>query len=215
MKATIGIFLILMCSTILMAQWHIDEGFEGITTIPQGWSVFDDGDGLTWRNMEHANAHSGSRAAFADNYLPNQNADWLITPQINVNVGDNLEFYTRSWYSTENLQVYVSTTQAQPGAMNTQLLNMQDIGTDYEFVELSLNSYAGMDIYLGFFWECTNYGILIDDIRIGQEIAIDPELNLPESVTMYASDTLTMDFSEYIVSADISNCALIAEPNDN
>ncbi len=215
MKATIGIFLILMCSTILMAQWHIDEGFEGITTIPQGWSVFDDGDGLTWRNMEHANAHSGSRAAFADNYLPNQNADWLITPQISVNVGDNLEFYTRSWYSTENLQVYVSTTQAQPGAMNTQLLNMQDIGTDYEFVELSLNSYAGMDIYLGFFWECTNYGILIDDIRIGQEIAIDPELNLPESVSMYASDTLTMDFSEYIVSADISNCALIAEPNDN
>ncbi|MFA6910842.1 MAG: choice-of-anchor J domain-containing protein [Candidatus Cloacimonadaceae bacterium] len=215
MKAIIGTILILMCSTILMAQWHIDEGFEGITTLPQGWSVFDDGDGLTWRNFEHANAHTGSRAAFVDNYLPNQNADWLITPQISVNAGDNLEFYTRAWYGTEDLKVYVSTTLAQPGAMSTLLLNLNDLGNSYEYAEVSLSSYIGMNIYIGFFWECSTYGILLDDVRIGQEIAIDPELNLPESVSMFLSDSLTMDFSDYITCSDISMVSLSSEPSDN
>ena len=93
MKRTAFILLLLACLLPAFGQWHIDEDFEGITTLPAGWTIHDDGDGMTWRNIyDPDHAHSGSRVAFVDNYLPNQNADWLITPQVNVNAGDSLVF---------------------------------------------------------------------------------------------------------------------------
>lgn len=215
MKPILLTILLMLTSVALLAQWHIDEGFEGITTLPAGWTFVDDGDGNTWRNLQHANAHSGSRAAFAENFLPNQNADWLITPQISVNVGDILEFYTRAWYGTENLKVYVSTTTPEPGSFTTQILNLQNLNNTYRQESFSLNAYAGMNIYIGFFWQCTTYGILLDDVHIGQEIAINPELNLPESISFFASDTFSMDFSPYIVASDISYTSISAEPSQN
>jgi hypothetical protein len=215
MKAIIVTTLLLICATMLFAQWHIDEGFEGISTLPAGWSIVDDGDGNTWRNLQHANAHSGSRVAFVDNYLPNQNADWLITPQISVNVGDNLEFYTRAWYGSENLKVFVSTTTPSPGALSTQILNLQGLNNVYQQASVSLNQFAGLNIYIGFFWQCTTYGVLIDDVKVGQEIAIDPELNLPESISFFSSQSYFMNFSEYIVSSNIALASISAEANPN
>lgn len=215
MKRILSTAILLLCIGMLIAQMHIDEGFEGITSLPDGWSVFDDGDGLMWRNLEHANAHSGSRAAFVDNYLPNVNADWLITPQISVNMGDNLKFFSRAWYGTENLEVYVSTTLPQPGAFNAQLLNLQGLTNTYQEAEISLNDYAGMDIYIGFFWECTNYGILLDDVQIGQIEVLDPQLNLPESISFFSSESYEMDFSQYVVSSDISLASISCAENEN
>ena len=82
--------------TICLGQWHIDENFDNITTLPAGWTIHDDGDGMVWRNLNNAtHAHSGTEQ-LCDNYLPNQNADWLITPQLNIAEGDSLIFYTRS-----------------------------------------------------------------------------------------------------------------------
>ncbi|MDY0298686.1 MAG: choice-of-anchor J domain-containing protein [Candidatus Cloacimonadaceae bacterium] len=215
MKAILGIILMLICSAMLMAQWHINEGFEDITTIPQGWSVFDDGDGLAWRNLQHANAHGGSRAAFADNYLPNQNADWLITPQFNVNAGDFLEFYARAWYGSENLQVYVSTTTAQPGAFSNEILDLQGLGSTYQLAQVDLDSFVNMDIYIGFFWQCSTYGILVDDIKIGQTEIIQPELNLPDSISFFSGETYNISAEEYIVCTDISAVSLSVEANLN
>lgn len=215
MKTRAVTMLLLVCTTLLFAQWHIDEGFENISTLPQGWSIFDDGDGSTWRNLQHANAHSGNRAAFVDNYLPNQNADWLITPQINVSTGDNLEFFTRAWYGTEHLKVFVSTTSPQPAAFTTQILNLQGLNTTYRQASASLNQFAGMNIYIGFFWQCTTYGILVDDVKIGQEISVDPELNLPESISFFSSQSHNMNFTDFIVCSDISMVSLSAVPNPN
>ena len=50
--------ILTLLATLLLAQWHIDEDFEQSTTLPDGWSVIDDGDGMTWRNLSHDNAHS-------------------------------------------------------------------------------------------------------------------------------------------------------------
>lgn len=168
MKRTALILLLLACLLPAFGQWHIDEDFEGITTLPAGWTIHDDGDGMTWRNIhDPSHAHSGSRVAFVDNYLPNQNADWLITPQVNVNAGDSLVFWTRSWISTENLKVFVSTTGTAIGNFTTQILNLQELGTTYQQFSHNLSAYAGQSIYIGFFWECENYGILVDDVRVG------------------------------------------------
>ncbi|MDD3536174.1 MAG: choice-of-anchor J domain-containing protein [Candidatus Cloacimonetes bacterium] len=195
------------------AQWHIDEDFEGITTLPAGWTIFDDGDGMVWRNISHAYAHSGSRAAFVDNYLPNQNADWLISPQIPVSPGDSLLFFTRAWVSTENLKVYVSTGAPTPSDFTQLLANITDIGTQYQQIRLSLQAWAGQNIYLGFFWQCSNYGILVDDVKIGQVLSIDAQLNLPESISFFERESYTLDLSPYIVCSSLEHASIAVAEN--
>ena len=215
MKHILMIALLLTASSLLLGQWHIEEGFEGITTLPAGWTIFDDGDGMTWRNLSHANAHTGSRAAFVDNYLPNENADWLVTPQITVSPGDSLIFFTRSWVSTEDLKVFVSTAAPNPSALNQLLVHLTNIGTQYQQVSLSLNQWAGQSIYLGFYWECNTYGILVDDIKIGQPLNVTPELDLPQSISFFESDTYTLDLIPHIVCTDLAHTSIAAAPNPN
>ncbi|MDZ4183199.1 MAG: choice-of-anchor J domain-containing protein [Candidatus Cloacimonadaceae bacterium] len=213
MKRITIIFLLLIATGLCIAQWHIDEGFEGISTLPAGWTFHDDGDGMTWRNYNNANyAHSGTRAALADNYLPNQNADWLVTPQVSIAAGDSLIFFTRSWISTESLKVFASTTGNQPANLTTQLAHIQNIGNSYQAVRISLNQYAGQSIYLGFFWQCNTYGILIDDVKIGQNINITPELNLPDQISFFQGESLTMDFTPYVVCTDLQTASLSVSP---
>ncbi|MBP7206076.1 MAG: choice-of-anchor J domain-containing protein, partial [Candidatus Cloacimonetes bacterium] len=164
MKKLILLAALLAALLPVFGQWQIDEDFEGITTLPEGWTFHDDGDGMIWRNLNNAShAHSGTRAAFCDNYFPNQNSDWLITPQITVAEGDSLIFWTRSWISTEPLRVYVSTSGTAIGDLTSLLGDFPAIGIDYQEIRLSLAPWNGQPIYLGFLWECENYGILIDD----------------------------------------------------
>ena len=209
MKHTLALFIALICFVPAFALWHIDEDFDDISTLPQGWLTHDDGDGMIWRNLNNAShAHSGSRAAFCDNYFPNQNADWLITPQLSIAAGDSLVFYTRSWVSTENLKVYVSTTGTALDNFSQMILNLQDIGTNYQNVSLDLSAYANQNIYIGFLWNCENYGILIDDIKIGQPTQVVAELVLPDSISFIQGETRSVDFSSYVTTTDINNVTL-------
>lgn len=213
MKRIYLFLLLLACLAPVFGQWHIDENFEGITTLPAGWTYHDDGDGMAWRNLNNAtHAHSGTRAAFCENYFPNQNADWLITPQLNISAGDSLEFWTRSWTSTENLSVFISTTGMAPGNFSTQILNLPNLGTAYQFFTQDLSAYAGQFIYIGFFWQCTNYGILVDDVRIGQPQVVTPELNLPDSFSFQQGESLTVDFAPYVVATVTPNTSLTWQP---
>jgi len=209
MKQLLIITLMLACLVPVFGQWLIDENFDSITTLPAGWITYDDGDGMIWRNLNNvSHAHSGTRAAFADNYFPNQNSDWLITPQLSISAGDSLKFYTRSWTSTENLKVFVSTTGTAISNFGTQLLHLQNIGTTYQAVSYNLSAYAGQNIYVGFFWQCTNYGILVDDIRIGKPLIINAELNLPDSFSFFQGESLSVDFSPYIVATEMASTSI-------
>lgn len=216
MKKTYLTLLLLACLLPVFGQWQIDEDFEGITTLPAGWTYIDDGDNMTWRNLNNAShAHSGTRAAFCDNYFPNQNADWLITPQLAASAGDSLQFWTRSWVGTENQAIYVSTTGTAAANFSTQLLNLQDLGTTYQYFAADLSAFAGQQIYLGFYWECENYGILVDDVRVGQPLIVTPELNLPETFSFFQGDELTVDFSPWCVATELASASLSWQPTQH
>lgn len=213
MKQITLLLLVLLCALPLAAQWHVDEGFEGGTNLPAGWSYHDDGDGNAWSVIHRPDySHSGDKVAFCENFMPHQNADWLITPQVTIAAGDSLIFYTRSWYSTENLKVYVSTTGTAVSNFTQQILNLQNIGNSYQQVSYNLSSYAGQSIYIGFLWNCENYGILIDDVKIGQPVVIEPELNLPDSFSFMEGESLEVDFGEYITATDLNNVTLSWQP---
>ncbi len=209
MKKQILLMVLLVSLFPLFGQWQIDEDFEGITTLPAGWTFHDDGDGMTWRNLNNAaHAHSGSRAAFCDNYFPNQNSDWLISPQFTVAAGDSLIFWTRSWIDTEPLKVYVSTTGTAINNFDALLGSYPAIGTTYQEIRLSLAPWTGQTIHLGFLWECNNYGILIDDLRAGQPLVIQPELNLPDSITFIQGETYSMDLTPYITTSALNTASV-------
>lgn len=208
--------LILLAAAFAFGQWQIDQNFENITTLPTGWTTHDDGDGMIWRNLNNSShAHSGTRAAFCDNYLPNQNADWLITPQMTIAQGDSLHFWTRSWVSTEQLKVYISTTGTAINNFSTQILNLTGIGTTYQEVHRDLSAWAGMNVYIGFLWNCQNYGILIDDVRIGHPLIIQPELDLPVSFSFFAGETLNVDFTPFVTTTQLQTASLSVSGNTN
>lgn len=209
MKKLILLAALLAALLPVFGQWQIDEDFEGITTLPEGWTFHDDGDGMIWRNLNNAShAHSGTRAAFCDNYFPNQNSDWLITPQITVAEGDSLIFWTRSWISTEPLRVYVSTSGTAIGDLTSLLGDFPAIGIDYQEIRLSLAPWNGQPIYLGFLWECENYGILIDDVRVGQPQIIQPMLDLPDAVTFIQGESLNLDLTPYITTTALNTASI-------
>ena len=62
MKKQILLMVLLVSLFPLFGQWQIDEDFEGITTLPAGWTFHDDGDGMTWRNLPPARKEPGSDA---------------------------------------------------------------------------------------------------------------------------------------------------------
>ena len=94
-------------------------------------------------------------------------------------------------------------------------MHLQNIGTTYQRVSLNLSNWANQMIYIGFLWNCINYGILIDDVQIGQPLIIQPALNLPESFSFIQGETLTVDFTPFITCTDINSCTLSVSGNVN
>ncbi len=214
----IMLFLVLIIAFTLNlnAEWQIDEGFEN-GSVPNGWTIYDDDeDGSQWRVYENASyANSGSWSVFIDNYLPNDNSDWLITPAVQIAAGDTLSFNARSWYSTENLEVYVSTTNNSINSFNTDIFQTDSITSSYQETTIDLSSYANQTIYIGFYWECENYAILLDDIKVGNSINLIPEIAIPETMEMDVNETVNLDFSNYIVNATPDTWTLGVTGNTN
>ncbi|MDY6915893.1 MAG: choice-of-anchor J domain-containing protein [Candidatus Cloacimonadota bacterium] len=216
MKRIIIVLSLLLCIAPIFADWLVDTSFE-TGEFPANWNVYDaDEDGHMWQVYENADyAHSGNYAAFVDNYLPNENEDWLITPALTVNSCDSLKFFTRSWYGTENLEIMVSTSTNAIEDFDDSILYIEGMESEYSEYMVSLDEYAGQEIFLAFYWECDTYGILIDDVKIGQQTGIETELELPEQFNFTQGEELVVDFEEFITVADPEIATLSVAGNEN
>jgi len=175
----------LISTTLAFGQWTIDEGFEG-GTIPAGWTIYDvNGDGDTWFAYESSShAHSGDWVA-AVSCMSGDGHDWLVTPQVTIQSGDSFKFFARSWYSTEDFNVKLSTTGNAISNFNVTLDNVTGITTDYVEYSYDLSAYAGSDIYLAIEWIYDNYAMLVDDVKVGQAEAADAGMLSIEIPTTY------------------------------
>lgn len=156
----------------------LNEGFDGATFPPTGWKAVSVlGAASVWvRSTSQFHSSPASAWITYDADTVNGGQDWLITPQLTINSGDSLSFWLRpefSGYPPDSLCIRVSTTDTALSSFTTRILYLAEGAgypdtTVWQRYSVSLNSFAGQNIYIGFKHQDVNGdGIFIDDVVAG------------------------------------------------
>jgi len=163
--------LMLFAGKELSAQ--VNEGFEGATFPPTGWTnpsvVIGNGDFYQIASVPR----TGINCAISE-YTPTGADNYLITPQFTPISNDSLVFYFSQQFTAvydDSLEIKVSTTGNLPANFTTRLRVYKD-GVDYPLpgltylrVAISLNAYSGVPIYIAFrHADLDGENIRIDDV---------------------------------------------------
>nr|NQU90328.1 T9SS type A sorting domain-containing protein [Bacteroidota bacterium] len=166
------------------------ENFEG-TWLPAGWLKLSPDGGTGWEPLSlgttplpgwtggeaTACPNGGSMQAFCTWITGGaaSNDQWLITPQITVNLGDVLDFwmvYYENSYA-DHVEILISTTGQNNTANFTTVVDAIDFnvgaGTDWTAYSYNLTDFvsAGTDIYIAF------REMVADNLNDGSAISID------------------------------------------
>ncbi len=148
-------------------------GFSGITFpnsgVAMAYIIFNPS--ATTPVLEQT-PHSGAKfaACFASTTPPNN--DWMISPQVTVQAGDEVNFWARSYvadYGLERFKVGVSTTGTAPADF-TIISGATYVSAPVDWTEYSydLSAYAGQQVYVGV--QCLSndaFIFFLDDFSIG------------------------------------------------
>lgn len=152
------------------------EGFESTAFPPAGWISINVSGNVTW--MIGYFAHSGIQAAVCAWQTSGFGEDWLITPRWSIQSSDSLVFWLRPFYSgfqPDSLSVRVSTTDSMMSSFTTRILyiaegNGYPLGTIYQRYAVSLNAFAGQQIFIAFkHCDQNGDGIFIDDVAVTRQ----------------------------------------------
>ncbi len=199
----------------LFAQLKLDEGFEGTTFPPTGWSSVSvvAGSGTWARSTTNpkfgiADASSAFTTLGANNYL--------ISKRFVPASGDSLVFWLAQTFTAlyaDTMNVRISTTDSLVSSMTTILLHLTDTqyplpaGT-YARYAVSLNAYAGSTCWLG--WQ--HYDLDGETIRLdGITVGIAPANNITIANVSPVDSTNTDD--TYAPKASFTNSGSINQFN--
>ncbi|MGC9375839.1 MAG: choice-of-anchor J domain-containing protein, partial [Bacteroidales bacterium] len=153
------------------------ESFEGSTFPPKNWVVVNNDEGAeTWK---HNNSYSFDGAYSASVRWENStitNDDWLITPKLRVEDGDELSFWARSTstYYEDDFRVYVSKTGNELDdftIMLEEVMNTPYNWTQYTYnLTENANIAAGDEIYVAIQY------FSLDQLRLAVDMFTGPML---------------------------------------
>ena len=188
------------------AQTLLEEGFEGATFPPTGWTTFIGTNGLgATQNWKHETQYvnSGAQAAFVNRQNVTNGLfaeDWMVTSLIDLTSVSQAElsFYTRKLFayqaSMNNIYyIKVSETSQTDHASFTdvQVWNDQQLvgnHTVYEKKMVDLSVYVGKQIYVAFVMTNDNgNGWFVDDVKISGQSTENPA-SLPYQYGFEAAD---------------------------
>jgi hypothetical protein len=173
-------FLLTFFSAIMAffagAQFTLYEDFEG-GSIPQGWTLIDEGTNPgTWQ-WDNYSAHSGNGHISVDCYdADSENSgranDWIITPKIMVVAGEKLSFYAASSNADypDNLNVFISKNGTAEADFSISVATIESIPAEYTMYSYVLSDIEGVSegdtVYIGF--QCNSNGSFmnLDDIVV-------------------------------------------------
>lgn len=156
------------------ASGQLYEGFEGAFP-PAGWAVFDNGvgTGTSWDLSGLPNSLNDGAYINYDCSVLSNSEDWLVTPQVSISAGYELNFYHMDIDATDygsTYDVLVSTaSQTNPTDFTVVQSFPESVMPDsYTNVSIDLSAYVGMDIYIAFVQtqDCGD-AWFIDDVSIG------------------------------------------------
>lgn len=153
------------------------EGFEGTTFPPTGWAVHQlDGGTNTWIRYTTSPIFGTASAAVRWESSTLQNDDWLVTPQFTVNPGAFLNFYAKRQSTSffDSVEIYYSTTGGVPPSGYNYITTIMPAGTTPELFQISLNAYAGQNIYIAFrYKELDQFRFYLDSVYVETPVAMD------------------------------------------
>lgn len=205
MKKLTLVFAVVLCffsALKVEAQYYIDEGFE-TSVPPAGWYVTDYSSGSSSWVQSATQKRSGTSSAFSDYGPVAGDETWLVTNQVTVQAGDSLSFWLRKQYSSnyppDSLTVWISTTDTNKASFVNILggYNVNSLtAAVFNYRALSLNAYAGQQIYIAFrHYNEDGNGVWMDDVRAGQPAAI-PDISIttqsPTGNVYYAAGTTSV-----------------------
>lgn len=159
----------MLCSGHAWGQ-QLNEGFEGESFPPEGWTVIDGYAGYGWKKgvkLQH-------NCAYIQEVSGTEN--WLITPQLRPDAGESLHFSAciGDYASTGELRIEVSMSGTDAGSFEVldTYYTSQSKGdaahrlwkTEWVEYTLDLSAYAGQPIYIGFHQAGGTDRIYLDDV---------------------------------------------------
>ncbi|MCD4818454.1 MAG: choice-of-anchor J domain-containing protein [Candidatus Cloacimonetes bacterium] len=200
-KAILTMLVMVFITTLIYAQWDIEEGFEGGTFPPTGWSVINNSGTNTWvRSASSGFPHTGTGYAYLSDGL-NAADDWLITPQVSIQSGDEFIFWSRLGVTmfSETFEARLSTTGNAVADFTVTLGSETVTSQTYTEYVYDLSSYTG-NVYLAIRGTTSmSYQLFVDDVKIGQD---DP---LPVVLSTFAAVYSNGDLSINWVTQSESN----------
>ena len=156
------------CEAITTFPWI--ESFEGTYFPPDCWSKANPDAGSGWEQIASGTTPlpgwtggtmttpigGGNNATYCTYSTggSSSNDQWLISPQIAVQTGQELSFFLY-WFGhyQDLLDIKISTTTNDASSFTTTLLStdtLQYIHGDWKYFNISLSAYAGQNVYIAF-----------------------------------------------------------------
>lgn len=164
---------------------QLSEGFESATFPPPGWSILNNGIGLTrsWTTTSATGlgwVYAGGKAAIINKEdVPSGIAqDWMVTPQVTVPANGQLRFFARSIANGEQGSVYkvkISTTSQTDQASFVDIVTppyteLDIINAPFEQKIIPLTAYVGQNVYIAFVMENDNGDAwIIDNVNVDEQ----------------------------------------------
>ena len=174
-RFTLSILFIVFMTTLMFAQWDIDEGFEG-GAIPGDWTIHNNGWDAWAISSYSTYVHDGTYSAAVQLTFPPTD-DWLVTPQVSIESGDRLQFWGRqaTTYS-RRIRIMLSTSGTAIADFTTTICDDYPTPQTWVYYDLDLSAHAG-DVYLAFYHDSggsPSGGFAVDEVLVGQEPSAEP-----------------------------------------
>ncbi|WP_306352503.1 T9SS-dependent choice-of-anchor J family protein [Flavobacterium sp. '19STA2R22 D10 B1'] len=192
------LFLLFLLLPLLgFAQFN--QGFEGSTALPLGWTVINGGDTNTWQVIDFTGgavtAHAGTNAV-GIGYSSTAHADYLVTPAITVAAAstDLISFWGRSRdpLYQETVAVKLSTTGNAAADFTVTLAAAVSPpgGAAFQKYSYDLTAYVGQTVYVAFYITTTDqFYFDIDDVVSGPKpTCMEPASFAASGITTVAAN---------------------------
>ena len=188
----------LFCTTI--SAQTLDEGFEGETFPPEGWTTIDGYAGYGWK------PGAKFQQACAKIQEVSGTESWLITPQLKPAAGESLSFQAciGDYAATGELRIEVSLGGTDAGSfevLDTYYTSKskgdaahQLWKSEWREYTIDLSQYVGSSIYIGFHQAGTTDGIFLDNVS-GVSLRGTSNCENPSNIVLSSLDAHQVTFT--------------------